>query len=232
MAMLNHKTSLKSSFPLQQFVGSFSALNLTLVSLIALSLLLGATPALAHHAMGGNTPTNFWEGFLSGLAHPVIGVDHFAFVVAVGLLAGLQSQGGIFIPVVFIGSTLAGTGIHLLNVDLPATESFIALSVLAFGVMLARKNRPNYFWIVGLAGLAGIFHGYAYGESIVGAQMAPLVAYLAGFALIQLGVALLAFWLGKLTLNQVVGQTSLPLRFAGFSICGAGLAFLCSTLLG
>ena len=50
-------------------------------------LVLSVTPAFAHHVMGGRTPATFAEGILSGLGHPIIGVDHFAAVVAVGCLA-------------------------------------------------------------------------------------------------------------------------------------------------
>ena len=229
--MLNHRLALKSTL-VPKLVSNFWRVGLVFVSIISFSFLLGHNPAMAHHPFGGNTPTNFWQGFLSGLGHPIIGVDHFAFVVAVGLLAALKSQGGMAIPIAFIGATLAGTGIHLLEIDLPAVETSIAFSVLIFGIMLAMRRTPNSRWIVGLGLVAGIFHGYAYGEAIIGAQMTPLVAYLSGFAAIQLGVAMLAFWLGKLMLNRVVEQTSLPLRFAGFTLCGAGVAFLSSTLLG
>jgi urease accessory protein len=42
--------------------------------LLALTLagLVAATPALAHHAMDGQTPSTFVQGLLSGLGHPVI----------------------------------------------------------------------------------------------------------------------------------------------------------------
>lgn len=39
--------------------------------------------------------TNFFEGFLSGLVHPVIGLDHLAFVIAIGLIAAGQINGAI-----------------------------------------------------------------------------------------------------------------------------------------
>ena len=198
---------------------------------VSLSLLI-ATPASAHHPFGEITPSNLFEGFMSGLAHPIIGYDHFVFVVAIGLLAALKPQQGIFTPITFILATLAGTGIHLLSLDLPAVEVIISASVLASGVMLARKNNPNLIWLIGLAAIAGVFHGYAYGEAIVGAEMTPLVAYLSGFAIIQLVVSLLAFLTGKFILNQVGEKPSLPLRFAGFTICGIGSAFLSSLLLG
>ena len=48
-------------------------------------LAFSGVPAFAHHLMGGHTPATFGEGILSGLGHPVIGLDHFAAVVAVGV---------------------------------------------------------------------------------------------------------------------------------------------------
>lgn len=199
---------------------------------IALILLIVTKPATAHHAIEGKIPNNFFEGFMSGLAHPIIGLDHFAFVVAVGLLAVLKTKQGMLIPIAFILTTLVGTGIHLLEIDLPFPEIVISLSVLAFGILLAQKNNLNLLWLIGSAAVAGIFHGYAYGESIVGAQMTPLVAYLVGFAIIQLIISLIVFGIGKFTLKQVAEKPSLSLRFAGFTIFGAGVAFLASAILG
>ena len=40
--------------------------------------------AWAHHFMGGGLPQTFTQGLLSGLGHPVIGLDHAAFIVAAG----------------------------------------------------------------------------------------------------------------------------------------------------
>jgi len=206
--------------------------NVRVLALLGgVSLLLIAKPAAAHHAFGGETPSNILEGFLSGIAHPVIGLDHFAFVVAIGLLAALKER-GIFIPVAFILAALAGTGIHVMGFDLPTPELFISASVLGCGVMLAMKEYPNLMRLIVLATVAGIFHGYAYGEAIVGAQMTPLVAYLAGFTVIQLVISFLAFWVGKSVIKQFAEEPKLPLRFAGFAIGGAGAVFLSSAIVG
>jgi urease accessory protein len=197
-----------------------------------LTLLIVVEPANAHHPLEGEIPNNFFEGFMSGLAHPIIGLDHFAFVIAIGLLAALKNKQGILIPTTFILTTLIGTGIHLLEINLPFPEIIISLSVLAFGILLAQKNSLNLFWLMVSAAIAGIFHGYAYGESIIGAQMTPLVAYLAGFALIQLIIALISFIIGKFSLKRVAEKPSLSLRFAGFIICGVGATFLASAIVG
>lgn len=225
------KLSTVSCSQSKHFRIGFQEFNVVAIALLmGISLLLTAAPATAHHAFGGETPSNFFEGLLSGMAHPVIGLDHFAFVVAVGLLSAIK-QRGFFIPVAFVLTALAGTGIHLMSMDLPGTELVISASVLAFGAMLAMKNSPNLIVLIVLAATLGIFHGYAYGESIVGAEMTPLVAYLAGFTIIQLVVAMVVYGIGKLVLNKVTDQSSLPLRFAGFTICGAGAAFLASLML-
>ncbi|NEP14497.1 MAG: hydantoin utilization protein A [Symploca sp. SIO2C1] len=212
-------------------ITSRKALAKTIALVLGISLLLTGTPAAAHHPFGGETPSNFFEGLLSGFGHPIIGPDHFAFVVAVGLLAAIKER-GIFIPIAFVLTALAGTGIHLMSLDLPAPEVVISASVLLFGIMLALKNSPNSTVLIVLAAIAGLFHGYAYGEAIVGADMTPLVAYLTGFTLIQLAIALLAFQIGKSAIRQVTEQPTLVLRFAGFTIGGAGAAFLSSAILG
>ena len=212
-----------------------SRLSLFLGLLCSLMLLIAIEPAIAHHPFGGQTPTNFLQGFLSGLGHPIIGPDHFVFVIAVGLLASLKASNGMMIPVSFVGATLLGTVIHLQSLDLPGVELIISASVIACGIMLAMKQSPTLIWLTGLGVLAGIFHGYAYGEAIVGAEMTPLVAYLMGFAAIQLIVSLLAFFGGTFLRKQLSdpsSQSPLSLRFAGFTILGVGMAFASSVLLG
>jgi urease accessory protein len=222
----------------KHFLGQNAAIGLVLGSL---SWAIAAEPAAAHHATGGRMPSNLFEGFLSGLAHPMIGLDHFAFVVAVGLLASFKPKWGLLIPIAFVLSTLAGTGLHLLGLDLPVPEVFISASVFVVGLLLAANYSPQLGGAIALVALAGVFHGYAYGESIVGAQMTPLLAYLAGFATIQLAIALaicywqraaLAFGIDRSALKSLNEPLSLYLRFAGFTLCGAGAVFLSSAILG
>lgn len=205
----------------------FSTAKIVKLSSVATlaSVLLAASPAFAHHAFGGKTPVNFFEGFLSGLAHPVIGFDHLAFVVAVGLLA--VSRKNILIPISFVVAALLGTGLHVASWDLPIREVVISASVLGFGVLLAVRNAVPVWALGTLAAIAGVFHGYAYGEAIVGAQMNPLLAYLLGFTAIQLAISLGVYRLGQVALSR----SSLSLQFAGFTICGIGMAFLASSAM-
>lgn len=191
-----------------------------------------AMPAFAHHPFGGQTPHNFLEGFLSGLGHPVIGLDHFAFVVASGLIA-VSIKGGIFIPISFAIAAMVGTGIHLASVELPWPEIAISFSVLAFGVMVALKQKLNAPTLAIIAAVAGIFHGYAYGEAIFGAEMMPLIAYLAGFTVIQMAIAVGVMYLARLATRKAEQQSSLSLvQNFGWAIGGIGFAFLTESILG
>jgi len=196
-------------------------------ALLAAAGLLAASPALAHHAMGGETPQTPTQGLLSGLAHPVIGIDHLAFLVVVALLAfTLAGAARWLAPAAFIGGTIAGTLLHVQALELPAAELFVAASVVLGGAlaMSARRLTPGALMLL-LAG-AGVLHGYAYGESIVGAERMVLGGYLAGFALIQYA-AIAGFMLG---LNRLAGRSGAALgaavRSGGLGAMAVGGLFL------
>ena len=191
--------------------------------------LLTASPALAHHPNGGEIPSNFTQGFLSGIGHPVIGIDHFVFVVAIGLLAALSKKLGLVIPVAFVAATALGMAIHLQSINLPLAELIISASVLMMGIFLAREKQVNWVIITAVGAIAGIFHGYAYGEAIIGAETTALGAYLWGFCSIQLAISAIAFYIGR---SIVKTPASIWLRFAGFAISGIGLAFVFNAILG
>ncbi|MDX2255666.1 MAG: HupE/UreJ family protein [Pseudanabaenaceae cyanobacterium bins.39] len=197
-----------------QFIAIFLLLGISMLSL--------AHPAEAHHAMGGKIPTNIFEGIVTGLAHPVIGFDHLAFVVAVGLLATTIAQ-GIWIPIAFVLSAMIGTGLHLVNISLPLVELIVSASVLLFGVLLALQKHLNRSVIMILAAIAGLFHGYAYGEAIFGAQSQALIAYLTGFTIMQLLISSIAFVVGK----KLMKGNSQP---AGLVVCGIGAALVVAQL--
>jgi urease accessory protein len=201
-----------------------------MIAMLVIGLLLTATPVLAHHMMGSKMPANFWQGLLSGIGHPLIRPDHLAFIIAVGLLAAMKRQ-GFLIPISFVLAAMLGTGIHLANLSLWGVELFVSASILLFGILLVIKDRITTSVAASLAAIAGIFHGYAYGESIFGAETTPLLAYLIGFTLIQISISLVAFWIGKKILFQRTTEpNSARLRPAGWVLCGVGLAFLMAQL--
>jgi urease accessory protein len=195
---------------------------------IIISALLGiAIPAYAHHPSGGELSATFLEGFLSGLGHPIVGFDHLIFVVSVGLLASTVAR-GYWIPLSFISTALVGTGLHLMLIDMPMVEVIISASVIVSGIFLAKLEKPDTAILVVLAGVAGLFHGYAYGEAIIGATAVPLAAYLLGFTLIQAIIALSAYKVAVIIKQSSIARPNF-LRFAGYIAIGSGMTFLSSS---
>ncbi len=189
---------------------------------IGIGSVLVISPALAHHPLGGKMVSNPLEGLLSGIAHPVIGLDHLAFVIAVGCGSALLAKTANpsiarLIPLGFLTAAIAGTAIHLLKVDLPLNELWVALSVLLLGLSIGLGQKLPVAALAGFVTLAGLFHGYAYGESIVGAEATPLVSYLVGFTAIQALIAYSAFFVAsKLQENKA--------RAIGWIAIGIGLS--------
>src|SRR5438445_7511134 len=144
--------------------------------------------AWAHHFMDGGLPQTFAQGLLSGLGHPVIGLDHAAFIVAAGFFLA-SVEGGMWGVLALIAGSLFGAALHLTGFGLPGGEIGVALSVILIGGLLMARRQIRLSWLASSLALAGILHGYAYAESIFGAEAAPLGAYLIGFSLIQLGIA-------------------------------------------
>lgn len=195
-------------------------------SALALFALLIASPApaFAHHLMGGKMPASFQEGLLSGLGHPVIGLDHFAFIIGVGIASAFLSRG--FVPIAaFILATIAGCALHLQSVTVPAAEIVIAVSVMIVGAAIMSGRGLSAAVATLIFAVAGLFHGYAYGESIFGAEQTPLTAYLIGFAAIQFVVASAAMLITRALLSERAAS-AMPARLAGALIAGVGLTFL------
>lgn len=225
----NFQSSESWSAQVRSAVQNSQAHCLKVGMLIGLGLLSAIEPAAAHHAMDGRLPTNFLEGFLSGLAHPVIGLDHLTAVVAIGLLSARKPH-GIAIPAAFLLTAMAGTGLHMLQLNLPIPEVGIASSIIVFGVLLFLKQRFSPMVLAGLAAIAGLFHGYAYGEVIVGAEMSPLIAYIAGFTLIQYGIAMLGLGAGTYLMRLIPQLQVSPLRGIGLVISAMGIVFLFNSM--
>lgn len=195
------------------------------IVLTAAAILVAASgPALAHHPMGGAVPGTPVEGLLSGLGHPIIGIDHLAFIIAVGLAAAFTPR-RFLTPLAFIAATVAGCAIQLAGVALPLAEIVITGSVVLVGAMvLSGRSFPPAAYVAIFAG-AGLFHGWAYGGSIVGAEATPLAAYLIGFAAIQYAIAAGAVWVTT-SLWRASDPAAMRPRLAGALMAGVGVAFL------
>jgi urease accessory protein len=192
------------------------------IAVLVMLAAFAAEPAFAHHVMGGKTPETFMQGLLSGLGHPIIGLDHFAAVVAIGCLAAAHRAGAMLVPGYVIAMML-GVALHLQGATVPAAEILVALTVLGLGGVLLWQRQISAAAALALFALVGLIHGYALGESIFGAEKTPLAAYLLGLAIIQALIALGAMVIVRAAAKRA--DLVMP-RLIGAGVAGVGLAIL------
>jgi urease accessory protein len=144
-------------------------------------LLLGlaAVAAASAHA---HTGVHADGGFLTGLAHPFIGLDHLLAMVAVGIWAvQLGGRSLLALPATFVSFMAIGAALGASGVALPQVEGMIALSVLALGIAVGLSAKLAWYWAVPAVAAFAVFHGHAHG-----AEMPDFGApwlYFAGFLL-------------------------------------------------
>ena len=131
--------------------------------------LLAATPALAHHPLGGLPMETFSHGLMSGVGHPVLGFDHMFFVVAMGVAALFTAQRFIT-PLAYIAAMLVGCGLMYTGFAMPMAETVIAISLLAMGGVVLSGRALGAGAAVALFAAFGLFHGSAFGGSIAGQE--------------------------------------------------------------
>ena len=185
--------------------------------------------AHAHHVMDYATPATALEGLLSGLGHPVIGIDHLLFILGAGVLAARLERGYLF-PLVFVVTSVAVAGMRYLGVEVGLDELWIAGSLVVLGAIMLAAREPAGGVVAGLFLVTGALHGYALAEAIVGAERTPLAAYLVGLALIQCAIALAAW---KAATWVAARHPRVPFqRLAGAAVGIAVLAFAGVATLG
>jgi len=179
--------------------------------------------AFAHHPMDGVMPETFSQGFLSGIGHPIIGLDHLAFVIAAGVLAWKLGK-----PLVLLSGFVLATAVGSLVVSYGASisllEPLILLSLALVGVSLIKQKQVGVKLAMAFYPIAGFMHGSAYGEAIIGAEATPIVAYLMGFACIQFAIAYAAAQSIKV-LSKCPEQTLQYARITGAVVVGIATTY-------
>jgi len=188
----------------------------------ALTLAGALWPALAWaHAEQGRA-----LGFVTGLRHPVSGMDHVLAMIAVGLWgAQLGAPAVWLLPVTFPLVMAFGGLLALMGVPLPGIEVGIALSGVLLGSAILAAWRPPLWAAAALVAFFAIFHGHAHGAELpagangllysIGFVMATGTLHATGIAI---GVIHRWDW-GRVTL-----------RVAGGIVAAAGLFFLWQAL--
>lgn len=181
-----------------------------------LLMLAMAVPAMAH------TGEELAGGFAGGFLHPLLGPDHIAAMLAVGLWGAFLGAPAIFLlPIVFPLVMAVGGVLGILGVPLPGIEIGIAVSAIVLGLMVALAAKPHIAVAAILVGAFAIFHGHAHGTELP--DGANALAYALGFVIATGLLHLAGIGFGLLT--QYPGGR-LAVRAAGGAIAIAGLVFL------
>lgn len=186
------------------------------ISLVLAVMAVAVSPVLAHEGEGVG------GGLVTGFLHPILGWDHVAAMVAVGLWGAFLGRPAIWqLPVIFPLVMVFGGILGIAGVAVPEVETGIAASALVLGVLVMLAVRPPLWiaWIV--VGVFAIFHGHAHGTELPGATSA--IAYSIGFVvgtglmhMIGIGFGVLAKW--------PAGR--IAVRAGGAVIALAGIGFL------
>ena len=183
---------------------------------VAAFYLVSATPLLAHSGEG------YGGGFVAGFTHPILGWDHVAAMVAVGLWGAFLGAPAIWIlPVVFPLVMAFGAVAGILGIPIPAIETGIALSAVVLGAMILFAARPPIWVCAVIVGAFAIFHGYAHGTELPATVDA--FAYAVGFVISTGLLHLIGIAFGLLV-RWPAGQ--MAVRGAGGLIAFSGIAFL------
>lgn len=133
-------------------------MNKKIMKVISFATLLIAAPfAEAHTGLAQN-------GFMSGLSHPLLGLDHLLAMLAVGLWAGrIGGKLSWSLPLVFI-LVLAVSAIGSLGMGSSLlVENGIAVSLLLLGLFIVFAIKLPVIIGLMIVSLFAVFHGVVHG---------------------------------------------------------------------
>jgi urease accessory protein len=160
------------------------------------------------------------QGYLAGMAHPLIGLDHLIAMVAVGFWASqLGARAAWVVPASFVALMSLGAGMGMAGTVLPFVESSIATSILVLGLLIAFsvKVGPGLGGII--VGFFALFHGVAHGTEMP----ALTVPWQYGLGFVAATSVLLALGLG---LGRTLCKQRHWLHALGFLVAAAGSSMI------
>ncbi|MGD2021091.1 MAG: HupE/UreJ family protein [Thiohalocapsa sp.] len=190
------------------------------LAILCAAMLLLPLPALAHVEAGTA------GGFLSGLSHPISGLDHILAMVAVGIWGAQLGRPAIWLlPVVFPLLMAFGGFAGLVGWEVPAIEAGIALSAVVLGALILGQARLPLAVAILIVAFFAVFHGHAHGTEMADGDSALL--YSIGFV-IATGLLHAAGIALGLIHHWETGRVLL--RAAGSVVLAGGLYFLWGAL--
>lgn len=167
------------------------------------------------------------NGLMSGLLHPLLGLDHLMAMVAVGLWGAQLGRPLIFaLPIAFPMMMAVGAIAGIAGLPMVGIEVGIAASALVLGLLILFAFKAPVWLAVLLVGAFAYFHGYAHGTELPHAASA--LAYGIGFVISTGVLHLVGIGIGLLNTAGAQGQRAV--RGAGGIVAAAGCVFLAGAL--
>ncbi|MEI6145117.1 MAG: HupE/UreJ family protein [Methylococcales bacterium] len=139
-------------------------------------LLMLSLPVYAHSGLDTE------QGFIDGFLHPLMGIDHLLVMLGIGLWAAkLGGKALWFVPVSFLLAMAAGAGLANLGLTISSAETWVALSVIALGLLVWKNKLMSLQCSVILAAGFALTHGYVHAAELQGD--ADVLSYASGFLL-------------------------------------------------
>ncbi len=180
--------------------------SLPLTFLLVLAAACSTSVPANAHVLAGEA-----GGFLSGLEHPVSGMDHILAMVSVGLWGAQLGAPAIWLlPITFPIVMAFGGFLGLIGIEFPGVEVGIALSALLLGAAVMTQWRPPLLAAAALVGVFALFHGHAHGAELPPGESGLL--YSIGFVvatgllhLVGIGIGSVHKWAWGRRLLQAAG---------------------------
>ncbi len=152
-----------------------------------------STWAAAHSGIENHAHSSF----LAGFTHPLLGLDHMAAMLAVGIWSALTARRAgtelLWGPLGFANLLMVGAVLGLEGVQLPAVEPMIATSLLVMGLLVLTRLRLPGLAAAAVVGVFAMFHGLAHGieltdssnafQTLAGMLCATVLLHLTGLVI-------------------------------------------------
>ena len=189
------------------------------------ALLLIAAGAISTSASAHiGTELHNHSSFMTGLLHPLGGLDHLLAMLAVGIWSAVSARRAgpalLWGPLAFANMLVLGALLGLQGMGGAVVEPLVAASVLALGLLVLTRQGMNAVASMALVGGFAVFHGLAHGTEL--AATGNAWAAVAGMFATTIALHLTGVALGW-TLRAAPAWTT---RATGAAVAVSGMALL------
>lgn len=182
---------------------------------LSLGLMLVAAPAFAHP---GHDLAN--SGFIDGILHPLLGVDHLLAMVVVGIWAAqIGGRARVWVPLSFLSMMAFGACCAFYGYTPPRIEAGIAASLMVLGLLCASAWRLRLTAAMGVTSAFAFYHGAAHGTELP--FLAQPLAFASGFLVSTTILHVTGLIIGTLALRH----SHWLARLCGAGVLAAGVAY-------